>query len=57
MKLSKSDLMQLIKEQRRACAPAIAESKDYKRLAKKWLSEGKKISAEKFRGLWRPEES
>jgi hypothetical protein len=39
------------------CAPAIAESKDYKRLAKKWLSEGKKISAEKFRGLGRREES
>ena len=30
-----------------ACEPAIAESKDYKRLASKWLTEKRKISAEK----------
>ena len=30
------------------CAPAIAESKGYKRLAKKWLSEKRKISARKI---------
>ena len=58
MKLSKSDLMQLIKEQREKnefvvyydnCRPAIAESKDYKRLAKKWLNEDKNIRRKPYR--------
>ena len=47
MKLDKNALVELIKEERirldgTLCDPPLAESKDYKRLAKKWLSEDKK---------------
>ena len=52
MKLDKDALVKLIKEEcirldGALCDPPLAESKDYKRLAKKWLSEKRKISAEK----------